>query len=92
MSSEPNNIENINSQYIIQFIFSYIEKRRELDIIKLNKKLKQKLEVNIEDYKKESKRYKVIGEDGIERVYLLKDNVLIFEGKYLNGKKNGTGI
>ena len=92
MSSEPNNIENINSQYIIQFIFSYIEKRRELDIIKLNKKLKQKLEVNIEDYKKESKRYKVIGEDGIERVYLLKDNVLIFEGKYLNGKKNGKGI
>ena len=36
-------------------------------------KLKQKLEVNIEDYKKESKRYKVIGEDGIERVYLLKE-------------------
>ena len=92
MESGTYSIENVKSHYIIQFIFSYIPKIKELDIVKLNKNLKEKLEVNIDDYKKESRRYKIIGNDGIEKVYLIEKDILIFEGKYLNGKKNGTGI
>ena len=63
MENGTYNIENISSHYIIQFIFSYISKIKELDIIKLNKNLKQKLEVNLDDYKKERRRYKIIGKD-----------------------------
>ena len=43
-------ILNIKSKYILQIIFNYIQTKKELLIIKLNKKIKDKLDININHY------------------------------------------
>ena len=45
---------NIKSKYIILKIFEYLRKKKFLEIIKLNKKIQDKLNININDYKKYS--------------------------------------
>ena len=46
---------------------------------------------DIEDYKKISGKYKIIDKNGFGKEYELDTNILIFEGEYLNGKRNGKG-
>ena len=53
-----------------------------------NKQLQKRLSVDIEDYKKASGKYKIAEENGKGREYKLNTNKLIFEGEYLNWKKN----
>ena len=76
----------------MKFIFSYITKKKKFELISYNKKIQNKFKINIEDYKKESGKYIIIGENckGIE--YDLYTDKKIFEGEYLNNKKNGYGI
>jgi len=38
-----------------------------------------------------SGKSKIDGKNGIGREYLIRTNNLIFEGEYINGKKNGKG-
>ena len=46
----------------------------------------------VEDYyKKISEKYKVGKRDGRGREYLLKTKIFIFEGEYINFKRNGKG-
>ena len=52
-------IREVKSCYNVEKIFSFLEQRIKLDIIIYNKKLQKMLGVNIEDYKKESGKYKV---------------------------------
>ena len=47
-----NMIENIKSKYILQIIFDKINKRRALEIIKYNKKMQKKIDINNKDYEK----------------------------------------
>ena len=47
--------------------------------------------LTIENYKKISLKYKIGGKNGKGRVYKLNTNILLFEGEYLNGIKNGKG-
>ena len=56
-----------------------------------NKKLQNIFGVNIENYKKISGKYKIIDNNGFGKEYKLDTNKLIFEGQYLNGKRNGKG-
>jgi len=65
--------------------------KQKLGIMIYNKKLQKEQEVNIEDYKEVSGKYKIGGKNGLGSEYLLKSNKLIFRGDYLNGKKNGQG-
>ena len=43
---------NIKSYYIIQKVFNNMKKNKPLEIIKYNKKLQNKLNISINDYKK----------------------------------------
>ena len=45
------NLEDIKSKYILIYIFDTLRKNRWLDIIKYNKKLQNKLELDINSYK-----------------------------------------
>ena len=85
------NIENIKSKHILEKIFSYINIKTKLSILIYNNSLKKKLSINIENYKKISGYYKIGGKNGNCKLYDLETNNLIFEGEYLNGKKNGKG-
>ena len=85
------NIEDIKSSYIIKEVFSFLSKKQKLNMIIYNKNLQNIFGVNIEDYKKISGKYKIIDKNGFGKEYKLDTNRLIFEGEYLNRKRNGKG-
>ena len=51
---------NLKSEYFLQKIFDFIPKKISLEIIKCNKKLQQKLNININSYKDYSEIYSAI--------------------------------
>ena len=85
-------MEKINCSYIISYIFSFLNDRTKLDLIKSNKQLQKIIDISIINYSIFSGKYRIIDEkgDGIE--YNIFNDEIIFEGKYLKGKKNGIGI
>ena len=54
------NFKNIDSKYILKKIFDNLETKRILYLIKLNKKLKKRLNININDYKEYSEIFSSI--------------------------------
>ena len=86
-------IHSIKSKYILNGIFSYLDLNRKFDVIKYNKRIQKKLQIDIEYYKILSGRYIEIEgrENKMIKEYLLDTNHLIFEGEYKNGKRNGKG-
>ena len=55
-----NMLENLKSHYILEIILNYITKKKSLEIIKCNKKIQQRLNINIKDYKNYSEMYSSI--------------------------------
>ena len=99
MSSKPksNLLKNINSNYILIQIFSFLEKGQELTVISYNKSLQKKLEVTIEDFKNVSGSYIITKRDDIgweehDWIFTQETNHAIFKGKIINGLKEGRGI
>ena len=82
---------NIHSIYIFLKPFSFIEEKIKLEITKYNKKLQKKLNINLINYKVFSGKYVIYGENGTAKEYNIFNNNLIFEGEYLNKKRNGKG-
>ena len=81
-------IKNVKSSFILNKIFSFLDISIKLQIIKYNKSYQKKLNIDIVDYIELSGRYiKYFSGKGIEM--LLKKNIKIFEGEYLEGKRNG---
>ena len=44
-------IDNIGSNYILSYIYDLMTKKKKLEIVKYNKKLQNKLNLSIKDYK-----------------------------------------
>ena len=84
-------LKNIKSSYFNAKIFSYIEERQKLKIIKCNKNLQKNMNISIINYKLFTGKYIIYESNGIGKEYLGNNDRLIFEGQYLNGKKNGKG-
>ena len=82
--------ENVKSSYFIKMLFSYVDDERKLEIIKYNKTLQNKININLINYKIYSGKYLIYDKYGIVREYNYLDK-LVFEGKYSNGKRNGIG-
>ena len=78
-------MENLESKYIIQNIFSFMNVKKKFKLVKYNKSLKNKLDINLEDYKKLSGRYIIYSEKGKGKEYI--STLLLFEGEYLNGER-----
>ena len=82
----------IKSQYIKKIVFSFLSTNKILNMIVHNKYYQNLLNIGIDNYKNISKRY-IIGEiNGKGKEYSIDKNILIFEGEYLNKKRNGKGI
>ena len=84
-------MENIKSNYLIEFLFYYITERRKLELIIYSKRHQKKLNVELTNYKFFTERYKVAPKNGKGKEYNGKNDQLIFEGIYKNGKRNGKG-
>ena len=75
----------------IWFHFLFI-KNKELELFSHSKKIQKLFNLTLDDYKKESRRFRIINDDGKGKEYLINTDILLFEGEYKNGKKNGLGI
>ena len=76
---------------MLKIIFSYIDEKEKLEIIKCNKFLQNKLSINIINYKFFAQKYVVYEENNKGKEYDGQLDYLLFEGEYLNGKRNGKG-
>ena len=83
-------LKKIRSTFILKKIFNHIDNKRKLQSIVHNKKLQQKLGLNLIDFRRVSGRY-IEERNGKTIEYNSYNHQIIFEGKYLNGKRNGEG-
>ena len=88
-----NYLEEVKSSHILKAIFYFINEKQKLNLIIYNKKFQKLFGVDIKNYKILSGKYSTVKKNGNGkgRVYILKTKRLIFEGEFLNGKKNGKG-
>ena len=82
---------NVRSSYIAKIIFTYIDEEIKLKLIKYNKALQKKIDVNIINYKLFKGRSIIYESNGKGKEYNSNDDKLIYEGEYLNGQRNGKG-
>ena len=89
-SSKENKLGiSIKSVYILKQILSLLDVKKKLKLISYNKNLQNKLKIDQMYFEKISGK-KIIGEkDGKGKEY--RDNKLVFQGFYLNRKRNGLG-
>ena len=95
MESSNKTIEiykNIKSIIIFNKILSFLKNHKKLGLIAYNKALQKIWDINIKDFKRESRIYKIAEKNGKGKEFLLNTDKLIFEGEYKNGKRwNGKG-
>ena len=84
-------LEKIKSKYILKFIFTYVNERRKLILIQINKKIIDKLEIKLINYQFLAGKYRIGKRNGKGKEYDSFDDNLVFEGEYLSGKRTGYG-
>ena len=89
MKKHPAKLGNIKSNYVLKIIFAFLKEKKKLKTIIYNYELQKRIGYNIENYKKCNGILKVQLENGNVQLYILDTNILIYEGGYLNGAKNG---
>ena len=66
-------------------IFTYLEEKRKLNLVKYNKKFQNILNINLINYKLISGKYIIHEKNDIWKIYDSFNDNLLFEGNYLNG-------
>ena len=86
-------LDNIRSKYILKFFLSHVNEKKKLNLVKYNKNIQSKININILNYKILSGNYTTIYENNNKRAKIYDEykDKLIFEGEFSNGKKNGKG-
>ena len=89
-----NLLGNIKSIYFSRILFSHLDEKIKLKVIKYNKKLQNDIDIKLINYKFYSRKY-IIYETkfkGKEYELCFNNNFnLVFEGEYLNCERNGKG-
>ena len=75
----------------MKIIFSFVEERQKLKIIKYNKRLQNKIDINLVNYIFLSGKYLIYESNNIGKEYSSYNDELLFDGEYLNGNRNGKG-
>ena len=91
MEVNINLIQRIKSINIIKNLFLLVCKANKLEFFRYNKYLQKIFYITIEDYKNIGERFKIGERKGKGKEYIINRDILIFEGEYFNGKKNGVG-
>ena len=84
-------LENIKAYYFYPIIFSFIDEKRKLELIKYNKSIQNKIDIDIIYYIRFSKKYIKYETKNMGKEYNFENDELIYEGEYLNGRRNGKG-
>ena len=84
-------LDNIKSIYFIKTLFLFLDDGIELKLINYNKKLQSILDINLINYRRYAKTYIIYEDNKRGKEYNSYNDNLIFEGEYLNGKRNGKG-
>ena len=84
-------LNDIKSSDIKKEIFSFLDVKQKLKMIVYSKELQKMLCIGIKDYKKIKGICKIGEKNGEGKEYIVDTNILIFEGKYSNGRRNGKG-
>ena len=82
-------VKNIKSSYFIKLVLQYVNEKTKLKIIKYNKNEQKSLNISIINYKYFSQRYIIYQSNRIGKEYNGYDDILIYEGEYLSGERNG---
>ena len=69
-------LENIRSYYITRIVFSFIDLKKAYILVKYNKSLFNKLDINTIYFKALSEKYVIFEKNGIAREYSPFDNKL----------------
>ena len=80
-------LKNVKSSYFLRISFSFLNEKLKLELIKYNKILQKIINVTLINYKYFSGKYIEYELNRKGKEY--KNDKLLFEGEYLNGKKNG---
>ena len=51
---------NLKTDYFLEILFNNLEKKKTLNLIKYNKNIKNRINININDYKEYSEKYSLI--------------------------------
>ena len=73
-------------------IFSFIVEGKKLDLIKYSKYLQKKVDINLINYKLFKGKYVLYESNTKVKEYNCFNDILIFAGEYLKGKRSGLGI
>ena len=84
-------LKNIKSIIIRIIIISQLDDSRKLKLFKYNKELQNILNISLSDYIAFSGRYIIYELNGEIKEFNNLNGNLIYEGKYLNRKRNGKG-
>ena len=84
-------LDNIHSKFIIKTIFSFLDERKILELVKYNKNLQEKIDLSLINYKVYSGKYKIGEKNGKGQEFYRCNDKLLFDGCYLNGKRIGEG-
>ena len=88
MEGKLNFLSNIRTKYILRdSIFSMLISSKKLNLVCYNKCLQNKLELNLENYRRESGKIKIGERNGYGKIYLSDENILLFEGGFVDSKK-----
>ena len=80
------------NEYFLKIVFSFMNEEQKLKLFKYNKTLQKIIERNLIHYKLFSQKYIIYESERKGKEYVGALDELIFEGEYLNGKRNGKGI
>ena len=84
-------LENIKSSFFNKILFSHLSKRNNLKLFKYNKNWQNILDINIKHYQVFSGRYIIYESKNKGKEYIGFDDILIYEGEFKNGERNGKG-
>ena len=70
------NLDNIKNDYFLQKVFNNLSKKETFEIMKYNKKIKERLNININDYKEYCEKYSSI-EIELTPIKINMENLLI---------------
>ena len=84
-------LENINSSFFVRLLLSILKENNKLNLIKHNKSLQKKVDINILNYKLFSGRYIIYESKEKGKECRIENDIIIYKGEYLKDKRNGKG-
>ena len=80
-------LQKIRANLIIKNIFLNLKENIKLILLRYNKRIQQRININLIDYRRCSGRYIIFEENGRGKEYNSYTDQLLYDGEYLKGKK-----